>query len=72
MQIGVIGGGPRGLAVMERILARFSKKHLQKRKKLSVAWFEDTVFGAGENLESLPNKCIIDEYSGFSIKCFSR
>lgn len=47
MQIGVIGGGPRGLAVMERILARFSKKHLQKRKKLSVAWFEDTVFGGG-------------------------
>lgn len=44
--VAVIGGGPRGMAVIERLVSRI--KDEKSEKPIQIAWYDDNGFGSGK------------------------
>lgn len=44
--VAVIGGGPRGMAVIERLISRIKDEN--SRKPIHITWYDDNRFGSGK------------------------
>lgn len=44
--VAVIGGGPRGMAVIERLISRIKDEN--SRKPIHITWYDDNGFGSGK------------------------